>query len=830
MVKKITSLCVLLVTALSGFATNYYSSPSGGNFTDPIWSTDSVGPFNVSGTTILYSDNLVVQGRVTLDYSIDSLYAKNLTIKKGATVTTIHGATFYGDIIIEKGGILFLGPTGGSTGFVSAKDIYIKSGGKIWGNDPVNASATNIKTIRIWGSILECNGTIGDGANNDALMIEAEGSNVTISGKGQIDVCRLRNSALSKAYTNLTIDADINCRLGTTCIYNFLNKSSFNIIINQGRTVKCIPITNPNLYPGTEGSVSLNGSTGGSKRRMDTYTINGTLECEYLVLKATTTNATDTFNVVVGGTGILKVNNQLIGNAGVTTTTTANLQLMDSATLILNGSQPTTGIDATGASNKFIIAPTATIAYSGDVQNIENGFGNYGNLLIGGTGNKSLTGNTSIASNLTILNGSTLDASSNNYNINIGGNWTDSNTTSGFLSENGSVNFNGASSQSINTNSQATFYNLTIVNGNSLTANNNLLVSNNLSLTSGILSLNNGSQVKVSNTASNAIFGGNANNYIDGKLVWSVAKGINNYNFPVGNGGIYANAAITSPSVATDIAVQYFNGSYTNTTSSLPFHVSTVEYWQIGSSINTASANVTLNYFNGKRSGIINPSNLVLAGFNVGNWNNLGQVSYTGNNDSGSVTGSTTNWGAFTFGSTSASNPLPVKLVSFNGNKNNQGVLLEWKTTSEKNTKLFVIESSLDGNQFNVLDNILAKDAAASFNYTYLDKTNYKVDNLYYRLKIVDDNGAFQFSNIIKIALNNTQYIQFKYYNNFIHLKLPENNTQNLATIFNAIGERVFQTKLIGNNTTITTNHLADGVYFLQVRSGNQLTSYQFKK
>ena len=129
MIKKITLLCVLLVSAFAGFATNYYSSLSGGNFTDPIWSTDSAGPYNLSGTAILYSDNLVVQGgTVTLDYSVDSLYCKNLTIEKGATVITIHGATFDGDITINKGGILLLGPMGGSTGFVSAKDIFVKYG------------------------------------------------------------------------------------------------------------------------------------------------------------------------------------------------------------------------------------------------------------------------------------------------------------------------------------------------------------------------------------------------------------------------------------------------------------------------------------------------------------------------------------------------------------------------------------------------------------------------------------------------------------------------------------------------------------------------------
>jgi len=101
---------------------------------------------------------------------------------------------------------------------------------------------------------------------------------------------------------------------------------------------------------------------------------------------------------------------------------------------------------------------------------------------------------------------------------------------------------------------------------------------------------------------------------------------------------------------------------------------------------------------------------------------------------------------------------LPLDLLTFTGQlQNNNSVLLNWKTENEINTSYFVVERSADGIRFNGIGNVTANgrnNTGSSFNYslTDYDAINQSSQRLYYRLKMVDIDGRFEYSNIISVS------------------------------------------------------------------------------
>ncbi len=102
----------------------------------------------------------------------------------------------------------------------------------------------------------------------------------------------------------------------------------------------------------------------------------------------------------------------------------------------------------------------------------------------------------------------------------------------------------------------------------------------------------------------------------------------------------------------------------------------------------------------------------------------------------------------WTIGSETA--PLPLTLLSFSGKRQDENnVLLHWKTANEVNNKGFDVEMAENGVDFN-------KIAFVDKNANQLGITNYELgikqpNSAYFRLKQLDENGSFSYSNIVFI-------------------------------------------------------------------------------
>ena len=95
--------------------------------------------------------------------------------------------------------------------------------------------------------------------------------------------------------------------------------------------------------------------------------------------------------------------------------------------------------------------------------------------------------------------------------------------------------------------------------------------------------------------------------------------------------------------------------------------------------------------------------------------------------------------------------PTPVELISFDAFLNNKQVTLKWETAAEVNNAGFEIQKSLNGRDWEILGWVDGNGTTAeTTTYEYIDRAPFAGDN-YYRLKQVDYDGQFEFSDIATV-------------------------------------------------------------------------------
>ena len=98
---------------------------------------------------------------------------------------------------------------------------------------------------------------------------------------------------------------------------------------------------------------------------------------------------------------------------------------------------------------------------------------------------------------------------------------------------------------------------------------------------------------------------------------------------------------------------------------------------------------------------------------------------------------------------------LPVTLISLSGRKVTDGNRLEWVTASEFNSDKFLVEKSLDGTSFENIGQVTAAGISNNISpYHYLDTKPINGNN-YYRLKMIDRDATFRYSNIVLLSNGN---------------------------------------------------------------------------
>ncbi|MGG9963429.1 GEVED domain-containing protein [Ferruginibacter sp. SUN106] len=181
--------------------------------------------------------------------------------------------------------------------------------------------------------------------------------------------------------------------------------------------------------------------------------------------------------------------------------------------------------------------------------------------------------------------------------------------------------------------------------------------------------------------------------------------------------------------------------------------------------------------------------------------------------------------------------PLPITLESFTATKENNKVRLLWKTLTEQNVSKFVLEYSTNGATFTAIAEVTAKNSnSMPVSYSWLHN-NAVAGNNYYKLKMVDVDGKYMYSNTNLIKISNAgEPIIMVYPNpvqNVLTILLPKPGTAGTTlNIYSNEGKLVYA-KATGNVQTIPlqVHSFATGIYYIRIiENGKALYDAKFVK
>jgi Peptidase family M28/Secretion system C-terminal sorting domain len=178
---------------------------------------------------------------------------------------------------------------------------------------------------------------------------------------------------------------------------------------------------------------------------------------------------------------------------------------------------------------------------------------------------------------------------------------------------------------------------------------------------------------------------------------------------------------------------------------------------------------------------------------------------------------------------------VPVELLAFTASVRNSEVELLWSTASELNNMGFEIERSIDNpDNFVTFGFVEGKGSSTEINYySFTDHPQVSgVNQLYYRLKQVDFDGSFSYSDVVTVSYDvpDEFVLSQNYPNPFnpssrINYFLPQESFVSVK-VYDFLGREVItlvnETKAIGSYEIIfDASNLPSGTYFYTMIAGN---------
>jgi hypothetical protein len=181
-------------------------------------------------------------------------------------------------------------------------------------------------------------------------------------------------------------------------------------------------------------------------------------------------------------------------------------------------------------------------------------------------------------------------------------------------------------------------------------------------------------------------------------------------------------------------------------------------------------------------------------------------------------------------------NPLPVTLIDFTAQLQDDIVRLNWSTASELNNNYFDVERSANGTEFNSIGTVQGHNTTSVRN-DYISYDESPIDGInYYRLKQVDNNGSYSYSRIVAVTLPEKLISNVSIYpnpvnnNQEIHITASmQQNSLVTVKLYNANGQEVYSNSITANkgiqNISIPAMGLKPGLYSLiMIHNTQQIT------
>jgi hypothetical protein len=191
--------------------------------------------------------------------------------------------------------------------------------------------------------------------------------------------------------------------------------------------------------------------------------------------------------------------------------------------------------------------------------------------------------------------------------------------------------------------------------------------------------------------------------------------------------------------------------------------------------------------------------------------------------------------------------PLPVEMISFTGTLlPNDNVLLEWKTASSLNNAGFEVLKSypntVEWEVIGYVDNY--GDPNSLVEYSFTDYSVHRFPVIRYRLKSIDNDGSYQYSEVIEVNMFPSSYeLSQNYPNPFnpstkIKFTIPSTGSEHSVPVQlkvydilgNEVATLVDEQKEPGvyeveMSTSTEGINLASGIYIYRIKAGDPSTS-----
>lgn len=167
---------------------------------------------------------------------------------------------------------------------------------------------------------------------------------------------------------------------------------------------------------------------------------------------------------------------------------------------------------------------------------------------------------------------------------------------------------------------------------------------------------------------------------------------------------------------------------------------------------------------------------------------------------------------------------LPVSLQYFNATRMENIARLEWLTTQEQHNSGFEIEKSTDAQTWKriafVKSLVSGGNSNMALKYTYSD-TILPGYNIFYRLKQIDFDGKFQFSEIRRVSAVSKANIVVYPNPSKGHITLTGLTNGDIIDIYDIGGKKVKTVRSNSNTFQFSITDIIDGNYRIVVTSAN---------
>lgn len=174
---------------------------------------------------------------------------------------------------------------------------------------------------------------------------------------------------------------------------------------------------------------------------------------------------------------------------------------------------------------------------------------------------------------------------------------------------------------------------------------------------------------------------------------------------------------------------------------------------------------------------------------------------------------------------------LPVKFIHFSASRSGSDVAVTWSTSEESNNSHFAVERSTDGYTWRTVGYVSPAEAISVVNqYSFTDR-NMSSAVAYYRIKQVDRDGQFAYTEIKKVTNSNSNLSLANVYVSGDNVSITFNEKTESAITVRVIslnGHLVYGRKIQQSTTRVNVQlpTVIKGIYVVQVvKGGDQMES-----